>query len=130
MNRSRHIFILFLLVFTTGAMTLDICCQIQKIPFLLSHFEDHQKLHGDSLFEFVVEDYIDHGSDNKSHDEENHENLPFHGDHTCSHSSIYFPSISDFSVSRSFNEKVDTEIYYNFIFTSPVLGELFQPPRG
>ena len=130
MKLIRNRSFIALLLLGMLSMNLDLCCQIQKIPFLLSHFEDHQKLHGDSLFEFVVEDYIDHGSDNKSHDEENHENLPFHGDHTCSHSSIYFSSISDFSVSRSFNEKVDTEIYYNFVFTSPVLGELFQPPRG
>ncbi len=128
MIRNRSFIALLLLGMLS--MNFDLCCQIQKIPFLLSHFGEHKVLHGDSVFEFVVEDYIDHGSNNTSHDEESHENLPFHGNHTCSHAPIYFSLINDFSVVRSFNEKVEPATYYTFLFTSPVLGELFQPPRS
>ncbi|SFB50473.1 hypothetical protein SAMN04489723_11471 [Algoriphagus aquimarinus] len=112
------------------SMNFDLCCQIQKIPFLLSHFGEHKVLHGDSVLDFVVEDYIDHGTDTTSHDEESHENLPFHGNHTCSHAPIYFSSIAEFLVAQSFTENIQAESYYNFLFTSPALGELFQPPQG
>ena len=130
MKRLGNNSFIALLLLGMLSMNLDLCCQIQKLPFLLSHYGEHQKEHGDSVVDFVVEDYIDHGNDNTGHDEENHENLPFHGNHTCSHPSIYFSSITEFVVPQSFTEKVQAESNYNFLYTSPVLGELFQPPRG
>lgn len=111
-------------------MSMDVCCQIQKIPFLIEHFGEHKALGGDSIFEFVVEDYIDHGSGENHHNENSHENLPFHGNHTCSHAPICFSLISDFSVIQSDTEKTEAKSFYNFLFTSPALGERFQPPQG
>tara|TARA_R110002051_G_scaffold325188_1_gene426221 strand:- start:2314 stop:2706 length:393 start_codon:yes stop_codon:yes gene_type:complete len=130
MKLIRNRSFISLLLLGMLSMNLDLCCQIQKIPFLLSHFGEHKVLHDNSVFEFVVEDYIDHESNKTSHDEENHKNLPFHGNHTCSHVPIYFSLINVFSIARSFNEKAGLETYYHFRFTSPVFDEFFQPPRS
>lgn len=119
-----------MLVFSTIAMSMDVCCQIQKLPFLIAHFGEHKALDGDSVFEFVVEDYIDHGSEGNHHNEGSHENLPFHGSHTCSHAPICFSSVSVFLVIQSDEKIMETRSFYNFLFTSPALGELFQPPQG
>jgi hypothetical protein len=112
------------------ATGLDLCCEIQKIPNLVSHFAEHKALDGDSVFDFVVEDYIDHGSGSNHHDENSHEDLPFHGNHTCSHAPIYFSSAPSFLVIQSDAEKIEARSFYNFHLTSPFLGELFQPPQG
>lgn len=130
MNLLRHIAILPLLIFSTMAMSMDVCCQIQKFPYLFSHFVEHEVLHGDSVFEFVVEDYIEHGSSDENHDESSHENLPFHGTHTCSHAPICFSSTSNFVVIQSDVQKSEAISFYNFDFTSPALDKLFQPPQG
>jgi hypothetical protein len=130
MNQLRHIAILPLLILSTMAMSLDVCCQIAKFPNLLTHFAEHKALDGDTVFEFVVEDYIDHGSGSNHHDENSHEDLPFHGNHTCSHAPIYFSALYGFLVIQSDTEKIEGRSFYNFLFTSPALGELFQPPQG
>ena len=129
MNRLGIKSFIALLLLGMLSMNLDLCCQIQKIPYLLTHFEEHQVLDGDSIFEFIVEDYIDHGSGENHHNEKGHENLPFHGSHTCSHAPIYFSTFNEFSLPKSNILKVQVQTYYKFFFTSPVLGELFQPPR-
>lgn len=130
MKRLGNKSFIALLLLGMLSMNLDLCCQIQKFPFLISHFGEHQKEHGDSVIDFVVEDYIDHGNDKNGHDEESHGNLPFHGSHTCSHAPIYFSTVNDIIASQSFSFLEQVESYYNFNFTSPVLGELFQPPQG
>jgi hypothetical protein len=112
------------------AMSLDVCCEIQKFPNLLAHFAEHKALDGDSVFEFVVEDYIDHGSGSNHHDENSHEDLPFHGNHTCSHAPIYFSSAPSFLVIHSDAEKTEARSFYRIHFISPALGHLFQPPQS
>jgi len=112
------------------ATGLDLCCEIQKIPNLVSHFAEHKALDGDSVFDFVVEDYIDHGSGSNHHAENSHEDLPFNGNHNCSHAPIYFSSVPSFLVIQSDTENTEAISFYNFHFISPALGHLFQPPKS
>jgi hypothetical protein len=112
------------------AMSLDVCCQIQKIPNLVAHFAEHKALDGDSVIEFVVEDYINHGSGTNHHDENSHQDLPFHGNHTCSHAPIYFSSVPDYLIEKSDVIITESRSFYRIHFTSPALSELFQPPQG
>ncbi|MBN7816875.1 hypothetical protein [Algoriphagus pacificus] len=129
MKRLGNNSFIVLLLLGMLSMNLDLCCQIEKVPFLISHFEEHKALDGDTIIEFFIEDYIDHGSGENHHNEKGHEKLPFHGSHTCSHAPIYFSTINDFILPQSFSFLGELESYYNFHFTSPVLDELFQPPR-
>lgn len=85
---------------------------------------------GDSVLDFVVKDYIDHCSGSNHHDENSHEDLPFHGNHTCSHGSIYFSSVTDYLVGKSDMIKIELRSFYRIDHTSPAVGELFQPPQG
>ncbi|MEP0713849.1 hypothetical protein [Algoriphagus sp.] len=130
MKLIRNRSFIALLLLGMLSMNLDLSCQIQKIPFLLSHFEDHQTLHGDSVLEFVVEDYIDHGSDNKSHDEENHDNLPFHGNTHCCYPSVFYASNENFQL-MLFEFASQYEFgFYAPSFSSEYLDMPFQPPKA
>lgn len=97
---------------------------------MVAHFAEHKAMDGDSVFDFVVEDYIDLGSDSKHHDENSHEDLPFHGNHSCFHGSIYFSQASNLIVIVSDLYRIEARTFYSFLFTSPVLGDLFQPPQA
>ncbi|UXP31589.1 hypothetical protein N6H18_14650 [Reichenbachiella agarivorans] len=66
--------------------SMDICCELEKLPALMEHYRAHQSLDGDSFVEFVAEDYFNgDGTAQGHHEDDEHEDLPFQGDHQCHH---------------------------------------------
>jgi hypothetical protein len=129
MNRIKSILLSTLFIATAFVMTMDLCCELPKIPNLLTHFSDHQQRDNDSFWEFLIEDYAHQESANNHHNDEEHDELPFHGSHQCHHAPVVFTS----SVSYSFvpsNLFVDTEnCGFQFSISSIYLDAPFQPPQ-
>lgn len=110
---------------------LDLCCELQKIPNLLSHYAEHKDFDNDSFIQFLREDFFNEGHDmDGKHDTEEHEKMPFHGNHSCSHAQVFMPSyihieVDSFEINSStsysfHNEQVNSDFSY----------QPFQPPKG
>ena len=78
---------------------MDFCCEIEKLPNLLEHYEEHKSCNEDSFLTFLVDDYLNYGADSKDHhDTTDHEDLPFHGNHKCCCTSAFYASYQSFSL--------------------------------
>jgi hypothetical protein len=110
-------------------MNMDICCEIQKIPNLMTHFAEHQSDDGDSFVEFLFEDYIDHGSAENHHDEKDHDDLPFHGNHQCQHTNVFYSTTPSFILEVECTFIEGNNIAYVFSLSSSDLDTPFQPPQ-
>ncbi len=110
-------------------INMDLCCELPKIPNLLEHFAEHQADDGDSFLQFLVEDYIDHGTGEDHHNENEHDELPFHGSHQCQHTIVLFPSTLTFSIDINIQPLDSSKGAYRFTFSSPYLETPFQPPQ-
>ncbi len=111
---------------------MDICCELQKLPNLFDHYEEHKKFDGDSFFQFLVEDYLNnYGDDQGHHDDSDHDDLPFHGQHQCCHGYIFIaPPMELFELSTlNFSIQIRTGIY-SFSLCSEYSESPFQPPKA
>ncbi|MGB5928974.1 MAG: hypothetical protein WBH03_12430 [Cyclobacteriaceae bacterium] len=129
MSRIKSILSSILFITTGLVMTMDLCCELPKIPNLLAHFSEHQQRDNDSFWEFLMEDYAHQESGHDHHNEEEHDDLPFHGNHTCHHAPIVFTGIVSYSFVPS-NLFVDTgNCGYQFSISSTYLETPLQPPQ-
>lgn len=111
------------------SVDMDLCEQVKGISNFIAHYQDH-KLYGDSFIEYVVEDYIDNGVNNKEHhNNSDKENVPIHSHHQCCHPVVFIANTSTevcnllkFEDKKQFNS-------YTFNFNSIYLESLFQPPQ-
>ena len=111
---------------------LDMCCELKKLPALISHFEEHNAIGGDTFFEFIIEDYVYHDENSSGHhDHDKDDDLPFHGQHQCCHGPVfmtlfqYFPEIENFCLTNQV--KVSS---YSFSLCSEYSESPFQPPKA
>ena len=129
MNRIKSISSATILVTIALVMTMDLCCELPKFPYLIAHFSQHQEEDNDSFLQFLMEDYIHHESDHNHHEDEDHDDLPFHGSHACHHAPVAFTDNLNYSL-LSFTlymERGNGE--YRFSFSSIYLEAPFQPPQ-
>lgn len=110
-------------------MTMDLCCELQKIPNLLDHYAEHKASDGDSFWEFFVEDYVDDDAGENHHNENGHDNMPFHGTHQCQHANVLFSSTATFSMEVFLRPLAPFNTSYQFTFSSPYLEAPLQPPQ-
>lgn len=111
---------------------MDLCCELQKLPELFDHYDDHKEFEGDSFWEFLAEDYLnDKGDAQGHHDDSDHENLPFRGQHQCCHGYVFIPSLSDHVkvAARYFCTQTKASSY-TFSISTGYLDAPFQPPKA
>ncbi|UII29634.1 hypothetical protein LVD17_15140 [Fulvivirga ulvae] len=113
------------------APSMDICCELQKLPNLLEHYQQHKDCNGGASFlQFLAEDYFDlQKNADDHHDDNDHSNLPFQGDHQCCHSFVFYTfnqEIPATVINFIVDDKVDC---YKSFFSSQFPDSLFQPPR-
>jgi hypothetical protein len=111
--------------------SLDLSCELQKLPNLFEHYEEHKACHDDSFWNFLIEDYLafdDHS--NGHHDDSDHEDLPFQGSHECFHTAHFSaPEITFELISfESFTSELETS-YFPPVSTE-YLDSPFQPPKA
>ncbi len=122
----------FLLLVQTIGVNIDLCCELQKLPVLFEHYEEHSQ-YDDATFTEFLNFHYGSGEDAEEHhhDDEHDSKLPFHGQHHCSHGQIFmvtFFNTTDF-IKQDFVIQKGTA-HYNFSITSEYLDTLFQPPRA
>ncbi|MEO9477573.1 MAG: hypothetical protein ABJG41_18650 [Cyclobacteriaceae bacterium] len=130
MNNIRSIVLSTIFITAAIVMSMDLCCEIQKIPNLLEHYAEHKATDGDSFWQFLVEDYIDHGSGENDHNDKDHDDLPFHGNHQCQHSTVLYTTNLAFPIGIEARQIEVSECKYQFSFASPYLENPFQPPQA
>jgi hypothetical protein len=125
--------IVFSLLFLVQAFAPngDLCCELQKIPALLSHYAEHKAYDGDSFYQFLAEDFFNEGHDLAGqHDTKEHEEMPFHGNHQCAHTPIYIPNDTSIELSEV---SIEQPILYHPLhlqFCSEFVYSPFQPPKA
>jgi len=129
MNRIKSIFLSTLFIATALVMTLDLCCELPKIPNLLTHFWEHQEKDNDSFWKFFLEDYAHQEFGHNHHDDEEHEELPFHGSHQCHHAPVVFTGSVSYSLVPSTQFVETGNCGYRFSFSSIYLEAPLQPPQ-
>lgn len=110
---------------------MDICCELQKLPAVFAHFQEHRQLDGDNFLEFVYEDLLNaQGNESGHHNDSGHEDLPFNGNHQCSHAPLAFLTfqLEEFSL-EVVNQNT---IFGAYLSPSPqgYIDSPFQPPQG
>lgn len=110
---------------------IDLGCELKKLPNLLDHYQEHKACNDNSFLIFLVNDYInlDGDSEQPHHDDTDHEDLPFHGNHQCGYTSIFYASDEGFSLT-AFEYAIEaTFAFYKASRSSEFLDSPFQPPQ-
>lgn len=105
---------------------IDLGCEIQKIPNLLSHYKEHNE---NTFWEFLEEHYLNNDIQTQ-HEDPEHENLPFHGNQHCSHLALFYLSeehilLLDLGLAMQINFSFFNVFCYFEFLDSP-----FQPPKA
>ena len=110
---------------------MDMCCELQKLPALFDHFEEHKAFDGDSFFEFIAEDYVFHDDNSEGHhDHDNDDDLPFHGQHQCNHAPVQLThSFVDIELDTPPFFSQSKGSIYKFSISSEFPDKPFQPPQ-
>ncbi|UBM60226.1 hypothetical protein LAG90_06165 [Marinilongibacter aquaticus] len=111
---------------------VDWVCEMQKLPDMMTQYQEHRAKDGLSLGDFLA---LHYGSDKKSkeHQEGNkeHEKLPFHGQHHSDHSCVYImPTFRAPQVAHFIIPLKKTMSSYRFSLSISDLDSLFQPPQA
>lgn len=121
----------FLFLVKGLAPGMDLSCELQKLPNLFTHYEEHKACNDNSFLIFLVDDYLDFVGDSEQphHDDTDHKDLPFHGNHQCCHASIFYAFDEHFSIT-AFEYAMRAEFaFYKQSHSSEFLDSLLQPPK-
>tara|TARA_R110002073_G_scaffold279026_1_gene443044 strand:+ start:309894 stop:310250 length:357 start_codon:yes stop_codon:yes gene_type:complete len=109
---------------------LDMCCEFQKMAALYGHYKEHKALDGDSVLDFIVEDYFNSADDAENHhkNSKQKENPVHKVNQPCCAPIVFLPKqeTSILVINTTKNSNFDL---YNSSFYSAHLATLFQPPR-
>ncbi|SMD44725.1 hypothetical protein SAMN00777080_3353 [Aquiflexum balticum DSM 16537] len=132
MNSILSISFSFLFLMQATAPGMDLCCELQKLPNLFDHYEEHQEFDGDSFLDFLAEDYFnDTGDAQGHHDDSDHDDLPFHGQHQCCHVHIFMTPLLGQPEIATLHFSTQTKgSHYNFSLCSEYSESPFQPPKA
>lgn len=119
-----------LFLFGTLSMNLDLCCEFQKIPNLINHYDEHNSYDGDSFWQFLVEDYLNFQGDQEHHESKEHDDLPFHGSHQCSHAPLLYTLDSRNNIPASEKPTDAANGMYSFSCISAFTDTPLQPPQA
>ena len=78
MNFFASISFAFLFLIQGLAPNMDLCCELQKLPNLFEHYEEHRACNDGSFWQFLVNDYLGVDGDSQDHHgDSDHDSLPF-----------------------------------------------------
>ena len=121
-----------MLFFLQGMVpSMDLCCELQKLPKLFEHYEEHKHCNEDSFWQFMVTDYFDMDNDSAEHkDDRGHEDLPFNGINQCCHPTVFYATEQQFLL-LNFDLIDSPEVSYrNAFLPSEFTDSPFQPPKA
>ncbi|ELR73039.1 hypothetical protein C900_00119 [Fulvivirga imtechensis AK7] len=130
MKRFFSISLLVLFLIRGLAPTMDLCCELQKLPVLFEHYEEHKACSGGSFWKFLVQEYAsEHVDSDQHHDNADHDKLPFHSNDQCCNTAIFYVSDQHFEL-RALDSTlpVKSDFYISFL-SSRFPDSLFQPPQ-
>ncbi|PIB35452.1 hypothetical protein BFP72_08625 [Reichenbachiella sp. 5M10] len=107
---------------------MDICCELEKLPTLMQHYEEHKAYDGDSFIEFLVEDYLS-DEEEGHHDDSQDSELPFHGQHQCPHAPLFCTVEQYFALTQVDALEISQYSMYSFSMVSAYAEAPFQPPK-
>lgn len=111
--------------------TLDLCCELAKLPVLFEHYEEYAEHNGTSFAEFIDFHYGDGQNAKGHHDDEHDKNLPFHGQHQCCHVHIFMTPLLGQPEIATLHFSTQTKgSHYNFSLCSGYSESSFQPPKA
>ena len=122
----------FLFLMQALGPTMDVCCELPKLPVLFEHYEEQSEHDGTSFLEFLDFHYGDgQNEEDHHHDDEHDKNLPFHDQHQCSHGAIFItPLMEKVEIpTQSFFTLTQTG-FYSFSLCSEHPESPFQPPKA
>lgn len=131
MNAIISISFSFLFLMQAIGPNMDLCCELQKLPNLFDHYQEHKEFDGDSFLQFLAEDYLnDKGDAQGHHDDSDHDDLPFHGQHQCCHPSIFIVAMMGRMEmgTRHFSAGTKASLY-TFSISTGYSDTPFQPPQ-
>lgn len=111
--------------------SLDLCCELQKVPNLVEHFEEHKSCNDDSFLKFLLKEYVTREADALGHhDDADHENLPFNGNHQCCQLSVFDKSDLFFSLEEYEFTLLNQYGFRSHFYASEIIDSLFEPPKA
>lgn len=121
----------FLFLANSFIPNMDLACELKKLPNLFTHYEEHKTCSDNSVWQFLVDHYLNiHDDSDGHHDQSSHENLPFHGNHHCGHTPVFYASEVRFSVMEPVMANQTKFSFYRAFHSSEYLPAPFQPPRA
>ncbi len=119
-----------ILFLAQGMLPGDLGCELRRIPNLITHYEEHQALNEDSLWEFLVSHFVATENHTEDHGDADHKDLPFHGGRHCCHAPAFFLPEVNFALARPEHVTGVKPHFYNASASSAHLGTPFQPPKA
>ncbi|MEQ9377681.1 MAG: hypothetical protein RIG68_21020 [Imperialibacter sp.] len=131
MNSILSISFSFLFLMQAMGPTLDLCCELAKLPVLFEHYEEYAEHNGTSFAEFIDFHYGDGQNAKGHHDDEHDKNLPFHGQHQCCHGYTYIAQPWGYAEMTPIHITTETRATrYSFSLCSEYSESPFQPPKA
>jgi hypothetical protein len=117
--------IFFLLIYLSAGTELH---QLVRLPVFIAHFKEHKNLNGSlNLLDFIALHYF-----NSEHNDESHEELPFHNNN-CVAAALSLVILPDNSSETPGNPARAIQapiLYRDPAFQSPIHFSIWQPPRA
>lgn len=131
MKTVFSIFFAFLFTLKAVAPGMDFSCELLKLPNLLAHYEEHKVCNNDSFWSFLINDYLSITGDyqDKHPDDQDHDDLPFHGQHQCHHISVFYEPRELILLGTTTHPLQPSFNIYQSPDSSGFIDSLFQPPR-
>ena len=114
------------------APNMDLCCELQKLPVLFDHYQEHAAHDGTSFVAFIDFHYgAGQEAEDHHHDDEHDKNLPFHGHHQCCHCYIFIAPLPGQTELATLYFSIQTRASrYSFSLCSEYSESPFQPPKA
>ena len=126
--------ILFSFLFLLQALgtSMDLCCDLPKLPNLFEHYKEYADHDGLSFISFLDLHYGDgHTAVVHHHDDEHDKNLPFQRQHQCCHAQIFIaPALIQPEIATLYFSTQRKNSLYNFSLCSEYSDSPFQPPKA
>ena len=128
---SKIVAVIYSFLILTQSVNINIE-DFSKFSVLFEHAQFHQKMYGDSFFEFLSEHYGDNKVSHNSDDHKEHEDLPFKNHHhmLCHINTAFL--LTPY-ISHDLNNPLFKETSLNFFYKESISlfekSSVFQPPK-
>ena len=130
MNSFLSISFAFLFLIKGIIPSVDLSCELKKLPNLFEHYQEHKACNNGSFLNFLVNDFFHGGTLGQDHDDSEHDNLPLHGNHNCCHPSTFYANAQQFSIAVYSSNGLQSFAFYYNSFSSLFPDFPSQPPQA